>query len=140
MLAFPFTASHTILLLTASTMLLAYEFNRPGTIVPGMLGLLGILLAVASITREPNAAPILAALIAFLVMLLLNLRKPHILFSLLAAAAETDALVALAHNGPNRNALLLALPCAVVIAVGTSLLTGIAHRARANKAAAKGLD
>ena len=140
MLALPFTATAAILLLTASIMLLAYEFNRPGTIIPGMLGLIGILLAVASITREANAAPILAALVAFLALLLLNLRKPRILFSLPAAAAATAALVALSRNAANHNALLLALACGVMISVGTILLTNIAHRARANKATSKGLD
>ncbi len=127
------TPDHALLLLTVGVLLIYLELNRPGWIVPGALGLLATLLALAALGRS-GVQPVAAVLCLTAVALLaISLRKP-VPFAVTAAATLALTL-GLAQLNPSIHALI-AVPSGLLLGVGTSVLTRIARRARVNK----GLD
>ena len=121
-----------VLLLTLGLALIAVELNRPGWIVPGALGLLASLLAVAAILHHGAAVLALLVLLAAALILLLQLRYYVRLWIVLLGSG--GGMIALAMLPGVR--LAVAVCCGLFLGIGTSLLTRIARRARQNK----GLD
>ena len=128
-----------MLLVVASAALICLECNRPGLVLPGSLGLLTLLIVIASILHTPDATRILLCLALYIVLFLIDLRRPHILL----VAAYTIALLlglrflAQSSAGTGESwASLLAIFLALLLAGGTFALNRIARRARTNK----GLD
>ncbi len=130
---FALTPDQAILLLTAGVLLVCVELNRPGWIVPGAAGLLAVLLAVAALIHrgvQPAAALLCGSAAALLAV---SLRKTA---PVAGYAAATLALtLGLLELNPQAHAAV-AVPCGLLLGAGTSVLTRIARRARANK----GLD
>lgn len=124
--------------LTGGLLLIYVELNRPGWIFSGALGLLAMLLAVASLARmelNPAAMALVGTAVALLALDLLRRTQ-----WVVAIAATLALVLGFAHLvlGPGglRVHTATAVGCGVVLGVGTSLLTRIARRARTNK----GLD
>jgi membrane-bound serine protease (ClpP class) len=127
-----------IWLLTLGLLLIYVELNRPGWIIPGALGLLASLFAIASLLRlglNPAAIALVCTAVVLLALDLLR-RTPVVV----AVAATLALVLGFDHlvTGPGgvRVHTLTAVLCGVILGVGTSILTRIARRARANK----GLD
>jgi membrane-bound serine protease (ClpP class) len=127
-----------LLVLTAGLLLIYVELNRPGWIWSGALGLLATLFAVASLGRmELNAAAmtLVGTAVALLALDLVRRTGAVVgLASTLALVLGLDHMV-LGPDGMRVHAVT-AVGCGVVVGAGSSILTGIARRARTNK----GLD
>jgi membrane-bound ClpP family serine protease len=124
-----------LLLLTFGLLLICVELNRPGTILPGAIGLLLSLLAIASLLRLDLRWPAVLLVATAVALLAVNLvRATH---PLVAAAATLALILGFARlsSGPgdSRVHAVTASVCGLVLGVGTSLLTAIARRARINK-------
>ena len=121
--------------LTASLLLIYLELNRPGWIIPGTIGLLLALFAVASLLHDQLRIPAVLLLLTGTAVLVVNLLRPT---HSLAAIAATLAFI-LGFDGLVRGTGSLdvhastAAVCGLVLGAGTYLLTGIARRARTNK-------
>jgi membrane-bound serine protease (ClpP class) len=127
-----------ILILTAGLALVALELNRPGSILPGAVGLLLALLAAASLSQHrPRPEPVLQ-FVASMVLLLLQARRP--LLWIIPASATILLILSMGTLLPSTVqpgiSPWVALLCGVFLGTGTTLLTRIAQRARQNK----GLD
>lgn len=128
-----------VLILTLGLTLIALELNRPGSILPGAIGLLLTLLAAASLaTRHPQRKAVVW-IVAFLVLLMLGTRGKR--ESLVLAAAITAGLIfsicgLLPAVPGQRVSTWAAVLSGLILGAGTIVLTGIARRARQNK----GLD
>ena len=79
-----------LVLLTAGVALIYWELNRPGTILPGALGLLFALLAVASMAARGVAAGGVVLVVIAASLLLVDLLRPT---PILVAVAATLALI-----------------------------------------------
>lgn len=129
-----------IVLLTCGVLLIYWELNRPGMILPGACGLLVTLLAAAAL--RPAASPVsLSCLLAGSTLLLLSvrLRLPLVLQAAAALAFIIGfySLRAAAASGRFSGMhAAVALACGGGIGLGSLFLTGFARRARRNK----GLD
>jgi membrane-bound serine protease (ClpP class) len=127
-----------ILILTAGLVLIAFELNRPGSILPGALGLLLTLMATAGLTEHHPRPEAAVGAIFCAALLLLQLRRK---LSAVVVICATIALIFSVANlippipGPHISAWT-AVVSGLVIAAGTTVLTRIARRARLNK----GLD
>jgi membrane-bound serine protease (ClpP class) len=127
-----------VLILTGGLALIALELNRPGSILPGALGLLLSLLAVASLWQHhPRPAPVLV-FIASMALLLLQTRQT--LPWILSAGATILLVLSMSTLLPRTvqpgTSPWVALLCGLFLGAGTTVLTRIARRARQNK----GLD
>jgi membrane-bound ClpP family serine protease len=132
-----------IVLLTTGLVLIYWELNRPGLIIPGACGLLATLLAIAQlIPATPTPALITLLLAATLLLLSTQIR----LSILLEIAATLAIIAALWTTGTSHHAStvlspcihrVLATVCGTVIGLGSLFLTRIARRARQNKSAAR---
>lgn len=126
-----------ILVFTAGVALIAIELNRPGSILPGAIGLLLALLAAASLwPHHPRGIAVLQIVLAMAVLLLQTRRT---LLWLLPAGATILLIYSIARLLPGTERAIsqaIALLCGLVLGAGTTVLTRIAHRARQNK----GLD
>jgi membrane-bound serine protease (ClpP class) len=124
-----------LLLLTASMMLIYLEFNRPGSIAFGALGLLGMLLSVAVFYRfELNSVAIMLCFSGILLLALDLVRPTHVLVGIAATLALILGSLQLV-SGPDGKHIhaVLAVICGLILGTGTSVLTRIARRARTNK-------
>lgn len=133
----PFLANLTpdtaIIILILGLALMAVELNRPGTILPGALGLLLTLLSCAVLAHDkPDPLSIGLLLSAAGILLLQSRCRVAIWILCLGTIAGT---VGLAHILPGIH-LAVAIPCGLLLTAGTTALTRLAHRARQNK----GLD
>jgi membrane-bound serine protease (ClpP class) len=125
-----------ILLLTLGFALICVELNRPGSILPGALGLLTFLLALASLLRFDLSPVGVTLTLSAIFLLLVGLRRTlHPLVAVAATLALTLGLGQLVR-GPTRTHALTTIFCGMLTGAGTSILTRIARRARLNK----GLD
>lgn len=130
-----------ILLLTLGLALIAVELNRPGSILPGMLGLLLALLSAASLySHHPAADAALEGALCIALLILVGWKSWSRLQWIVAVAAT----IALIHAidgllppipGPRISAWA-AILSGLLFGIGTTVLTRIARRARRNK----GLD
>jgi membrane-bound ClpP family serine protease len=127
-----------LLLFTLGVALIYLELNRPGSILPGALGLLLALLAIAPLLHQqlsPAAVFILALGVA---LLALGLRRTtHFFLGALATFFLLLGFLQLVPTPPDQRIHpAAAVPCALLLGFGTFYLTRIARRARLNK----GLD
>jgi membrane-bound serine protease (ClpP class) len=127
-----------IVMLTVGVLLIYVELNRPGWVIPGAVGLLATLFAVASVARLEVSLGGVALVGTGVGLLAVDLvrRTPVVV-----AAAGTLALVlGLRQLVVGAGGLLVhtttAVFCGVILGVGTAILTRVARRARTNK----GLD
>ena len=137
-LLFSLSPNAAILILTLGLALIAVELNRPGSILPGALGLLLALLAVASLhSRHPSAVAALEIAACIALMVFGERLRLHWIVIALATVPLIVAIVYLIppDHGPRVSASV-AVICGLVLGAGTILLTRIARRARQNK----GLD
>ena len=124
--------------LTVGLLLIYVEHNRPGWIVPGAVGLIGALFAIASLAKmalHPGAIALVCTAIALLVLDLLRRTQ-----WIVALAATLALVLGFGHLVPGARGMRIhpatAVACGLVLGGCTSILTRIARRARANK----GLD
>ena len=127
-----------VLILTAGIALIALEFNRPGSVAFGTLGLLLSLLAAASLaSHHPRPGPVIEFIAAMALLLLQARRQLLWIFAVIATILlilSLDLLLpATVQPGISSS---MALFCGLFLGTGTTLLTRIARRARQNK----GLD
>lgn len=123
---------------TVGLLLIYVELNRPGWIVPGAVGLIGALFAIASMVRmELNAGAVALVSTAIALLVLDLLRRTQ---WIVAVAATLALVLGFDHLvlgvGAMRIHTATAVGCGLVLGGCTSILTRIARRARANK----GLD
>jgi membrane-bound serine protease (ClpP class) len=128
----------SLLLFTLGIGLIYIELNRPGSILPGAVGLLLALLAVAPLLHQQLSSLAVLSVMLGVALLARGLRRTtHVS---LVSFATLCLLFGFLHliAGPldQRIHATVALPCALILGVGTAYLTRIAHRARLNK----GLD
>jgi membrane-bound serine protease (ClpP class) len=120
-----------VLLLTAGVGLIYYELNRPGTIVAGAVGLLGVLFSVAVLVERGLTPLSVGLILAGTLLLAVDLVRPMpVATAILATTALVFGLWKLPAHLP------VAAGCGVLLGAGTPVLTRIARRARTNK----GLD
>ena len=127
-----------LLLFTLGVALIYIELNRPGSIFPGAAGLLLALLAVGPLLHQ-QLSPFAALLILLgIALLVYGLRRTtHVLIAPAAPLCLLFGFMRLIPNPPGeRIHPAVALPCALLLGLGTFYLTRIARRARLNK----GLD
>jgi len=136
MLTLPLTPFLTVLLLTVGVALVYLELNRPGMILPGALGLLGSLLAIASISKTAHAALTTVALFTAFALLYLDDRRPRPLLAILAGALLLFSFRTLDFS-PTLSLRITTIACAVGIAFGSHVLNRVAYQARVNKGAVK---
>ncbi len=131
------TPDDAVLLLTAGVFLIFLELNRPGWIIPGALGLLAALFAMASLFRQVLSMPAVVLMCTAIALLLLDLRRrtPAIV-SIAATIALISGFSHLVARGEPRVRIGTAVGCGALIGATTAILTRIARRARTNK----GLD
>jgi membrane-bound serine protease (ClpP class) len=133
MLAFPLPPLVAMLLLAASLLLVVLEFNRPGLIVPGALGLLGILLTLASMAHDRLAAFHIATFCLAAALTAAAFRRPNITLGTVAAILLMLVFRQLSGPHPPLGLHLLGLALGFGIAVLYWMLALIAQRARINK-------
>jgi len=127
-----------VLLFTFGVLLIYVELNRPGSILPGAVGLLLALLAVAPFFHQHLSPAAILAIAVGGALLARGLRRST---SAITPVAATLCLVfgllyLVRGAGSVRVHASTAVPCGLVLGLGTSILTRIARRARLNK----GLD
>ncbi len=125
-----------VILLIVGSLLIYLEFNVPGTIVPGSLGTLLVLLSLFALNLLPIAYTAVALLLGALVLLLLEVKfSSHGVLALAGIVCLVFGLLTLV-NGPipeMRVHLATALATGVGFGLITVFLTTIAVRARRNK-------
>ncbi|HEY5214487.1 MAG TPA: hypothetical protein VIJ38_15850 [Acidobacteriaceae bacterium] len=124
-----------ILVLTMGLLLVYIELNRPGWILPGTVGLVAALFAVASLLRLELSLGAMALLGTAVGLLALDLlRRSPAMVAVAATVALTLGFSQLvAGPGGLRVNWWTALAAGLVLGTGTSILTRIARRARTNK-------
>jgi membrane-bound serine protease (ClpP class) len=124
-----------LVVLTAGIALIYVELNRPGWVVPGAVGLTGVLFAVASLGRagvNPGAVVLVGTAVALLGVELR--RRTPVVVGVGATLALVLGFVYLLRDAKIQPGL--AVGCGIFLGGTTSILTRIARRARINK----GLD
>ena len=128
-------ADWAIVLLTVGVLLIYVELNRPGWVIPGAVGLLATLFAVASVGRLGVSVGGVALVGTGVGLLGVDLvRRTSVVVSVAATLAVVLGFRELVE-GPGVH-IVTAVGCGVILGVGTAILTRVARRARTNK----GLD
>jgi len=127
-----------ILLATVGILLIYLELNRPGLIFPGAVGLLLTLLAIAALLPQHFNLIALLLIACAITLLGFDLLRPTPRFVPLVTAALLSLGFFFLLKYPTSQPIHLpvAVSCGLILGAGTSLLTRVARRARANK----GLD
>jgi membrane-bound serine protease (ClpP class) len=125
-----------VLILLAGALLIYLEFNTPGTIIPGALGTLLVLLALFSLNLLPVRYTSLALIIGALILMVLEAKFPS--HGILAAAGTValilGTLTLVAGPIPEmRVQLATAIATGLAFGLITTFLVRIAWRARQNK-------
>ncbi len=125
-----------VLLLVAGVLLIYFEFNAPGTIIPGALGTLLVVTALFALNLLPLRYTAVMLLIAALGLMLLEIKVPsHGILAFAGIACLITGLLTLVA-GPIPQ-LQVRVATAVGIGLGfgliTTFLVRIAWRARKNK-------
>lgn len=127
-----------VLILLAGALLIYLEFHVPGTIVPGALGTLMVLLALFSLNLLPVRYTALALIVCALILMLLEAKFPsHGILALGGTAALILGLMTLVAGPIPQMRVQLATAIAAGVAFGgiTSVLVYLAARARRAKVA-----
>ncbi|MGB6134784.1 MAG: nodulation protein NfeD [Acidobacteriaceae bacterium] len=125
-----------VLILMAGALLIYLEFNHPGTIVPGALGTLLVLLALFSLNLLPVRYTSLALIAGAIVLIVLEAKFPsHGILALTGTAALILGTLTLVAGPIPQMRVQLATAVSVGLAFGliTTLLVRLAWRARQNK-------
>lgn len=127
-----------VVLLSIGLALIAIELNRPGSILPGPLGLLVSLLAIASLLgRHPQIWAVVVLVLGSATLLAqLRTNLPAWAASLATLALFCGFLWLFPFGASGCVHPAVAALCAFFLGAGTTVLTRIARRARVNK----GLD
>lgn len=126
------SADDAVALLTAGVALVYVELNRPGRVVPGALGLLATLLALARLGGQGVRMEGILLLAVGSAVLAADLVRPTPkLLALVATAALCAGLRELPARGPADWPVVLG--CGPLLGAGTAVLTRLARRARVNK-------
>ena len=125
-----------VLILLAGALLIYLEFHVPGTIVPGALGTLMVLLALFSLNMLPVRYTALGLIVAGLVLMVMEAKFPsHGLLALGGTAALVLGTLTLVAGPIPQMRVQLATAISVGLAFGliTTFLVKIALRAQRNK-------
>ena len=125
-----------VLILLSGALLIYLEFNTPGTIIPGALGTLLVLLALFSLNLLPVRYTSLALIAGALVLMFLEAKFPsHGVLALTGTAALILGTLTLVAGPIPEMRVQLATAIATGVAFGgiTTFLIRIAWRARRNK-------
>jgi len=125
-----------VLILLAGVLLIYMEFNTPGTIIPGALGTLLLLLALFSLNLLPVRYTSLALIVGAIVLMVLEAKFPShgILASAGTVALILGTLTLVAGPIPEmRVQLATAIATGLAFGLITTFLVRIAWRARQNK-------
>ncbi|HEX3662368.1 MAG TPA: nodulation protein NfeD [Acidobacteriaceae bacterium] len=125
-----------VLILLAGALLIYMEFNTPGTIIPGALGTLLVLLALFSLNLLPVRYTSLALIAGALVLMVLEAKFPsHGVLALTGTVALILGTLTLVAGPIPEMRVQLATAIATGLAFGliTTFLVRIAWRARRNK-------
>jgi membrane-bound serine protease (ClpP class) len=125
-----------VLILLAGALLIYMEFNTPGTIIPGALGTLLVLLALFSLNLLPVRYTSLALIIGALVLMVLEAKFPsHGVLAITGTVALILGTLTLVAGPIPEMRVQLATAIATGVAFGliTTFLIRIAWRARHNK-------
>ena len=125
-----------VLILLAGALLIYLEFHVPGTIIPGALGTLMVLLALFSLNLLPVRYTSLALIVCALVLMMLEAKFPsHGVLALGGTAALILGLLTLVAGPIPEMRVQLATAVAAGVAFGgiTTMLVWLAARARRNK-------
>jgi membrane-bound serine protease (ClpP class) len=125
-----------VLLMVFGGMLIYLEFNLPGTVLPGAIGTLCVLVGAFALSQLPLSHPALAALFAALVLILLEAK--FFTHGILAAAGTlclVFGLATLVHTPVPELRVHLSTAIAAGVGFGavSFFLAGIALRARRSK-------
>jgi membrane-bound serine protease (ClpP class) len=125
-----------VLILLAGALLIYLEFNTPGTIIPGALGTLLVLLALFSLNLLPVRYTSLGLMVAALILMVLEAKFPsHGILALTGTVALILGTLTLVAGPIPEMRVQLATAIATGLAFGviTTFLVRIAWRARQNK-------
>jgi membrane-bound serine protease (ClpP class) len=125
-----------VLILLAGALLVYMEFNTPGTIIPGALGTLLLLLALFSLNLLPIRYTSLALIIGAIILMVLEAKFPShgILAATGTVALVLGTLTLVAGPIPEmRVQLATAIATGLAFGLITTFLVRIAWRARQNK-------
>ncbi|HEY6447404.1 MAG TPA: nodulation protein NfeD [Acidobacteriaceae bacterium] len=125
-----------VLILLAGALLIYLEFHVPGTIIPGALGTLMVVLALFSLNLLPVRYTALALIVAALVLMVLEAKFPsHGVLALGGTAALILGMLTLVAGPIPQMRVQLTTAVAAGLAFGliTTLLVRLAWRARRNK-------
>ena len=125
-----------VLILLAGALLIYLEFHNPGTIVPGALGTLLVLLALFSLNMLPVRYTALGLIVAALILMALEAKFPsHGILALTGTAALVlGTLTLVAGPIPQmRVGLATAISTGLAFGLITTLLVRLAWRAQRNK-------
>lgn len=133
-----FTPDIGIVVLTISVLLIFLELNRPGLVIPGALGLLGVLVSISSWRQWSLSAPALLLLVVAAVLPVWQLRHSFSLWGAVASSIAFSVAFACLIAGPATAHVhpAVAALCGTTLGTAGFLLARIARRARQNK----GLD
>ena len=130
------TPDAALLAVVAGILLLYTEFNVPGTVIPGCLGALSLMLGLFALSRLPLHPASLGLALAGLALILLALVSTHFLLpATFALAMFTASFLHLIDTSHSSLAIdpPAALLAAALFSVSTVWLGRIALRARRNK-------
>jgi membrane-bound serine protease (ClpP class) len=132
------TPDSCVLFFTLGVLLIYIELNRPGSILPGTVGLLLTLFAVAPLFHQHLSVAAILTIMGGVLLLARALRRStSAITPVIATICLVFGLLHLVQGAQSvRVHAATAVPCGLVLGVGTSILTRIARRARLNK----GLD
>lgn len=125
-----------VLILLAGALLIYMEFNTPGTIIPGALGTLLVLLALFSLNLLPVRYTSLALMVGALILMVLEAKFPsHGVLAIAGTVALILGTLTLVAGPIPEMRVQLATAIATGVAFGliTTFLIRIAWRARQNK-------
>ncbi|MGB7135619.1 MAG: nodulation protein NfeD [Acidobacteriaceae bacterium] len=125
-----------VLILLAGALLIYLEFNTPGTIIPGALGTLLVLLALFSLNLLPVRYTSLGLIVAALILMVLEAKFPsHGILAITGTIALILGTLTLVAGPIPEMRVQLATAIATGLAFGliTTFLIRIAWRARQNK-------
>ncbi len=125
-----------VLILLAGALLIYLEFHNPGTIVPGAVGTLLVLLALFSLNMLPVRYTALALIVAALILMVLEAKFPsHGILALTGTAALILGTLTLVAGPIPEMRVQMATAISTGLAFGliTTLLVRLAWRAQRNK-------
>ena len=125
-----------VLILLAGALLIYLEFHNPGTIVPGALGTLLVLLALFSLNMLPVRYTALGLIVAALILMVLEAKFPsHGILALAGTGALILGTLTLVAGPIPQMRVQLATAISTGLAFGliTTLLVRLAWRAQRNK-------